>query len=388
MFKYGNYELLFLVEVSTFLGFVAYQHFEKQLKVSPSTLVGSILLGLPLCQDIIGGFIGALLFAVLCIVTYHSFLSSPLTDELEVNQRTVLITGCDTGFGYETVKYLDKLGLRVFAGCLEKGGTGERNLQAICSERVTTLQLDITSDEQVENAVQLVRSSVGENGLWGLVNNAGVTSLGAIELLPMETFDKIYQVNLLGTIRVTKAFLSLVRRAKGRIVNISSTLGSIPVSPCSAYCISKAGVEMFSDVLRQEMLDWDVKVSVIQPAGFQTQILSKARQEAAFHHMMQNVSPDVKEDYDIEQFKTEFTKVLENDEVFQSMVSTDITPIPRTVAKALLSVTPQTRYPVGTGARILALVGHCVPSIVTDGRWSMAMPDYLIIKPKKKEVQA
>ncbi|XP_070561214.1 retinol dehydrogenase 7-like [Ptychodera flava] len=380
-----NYDFVFLIEALGFLYFVITQHYHRVLRIDVRTLFLSIVLGLPICQDIIGGLFGLLLFTVLCTAAYVSFPvdDGAMGDRVTVNGKAVLITGCDTGFGHETAIRLDQLGFTVFAGCLNKDGDGSRRLRARSSDRLVTLQLDVTDDKQVEDAVSVIKSNVGSGGLWGLVNNAGVSLIGAIELLPMEIFEKVYNVNLLGTIRVTKAFLPLVRKAKGRIVNFSSTSGVAPVVPFAAYCVSKAGVEIFSDVLRQEMLDWSVKVSVIQPAGFQTDIVSRSRLEPIFHQMMTSLTADVKEDYDVESFRNKFSRVLERDEILQGYVSDDLVQVTEKVEDALTSSTPRHRYPVGRGARLLTWVATYLPSWITDGKWTMAMPDYLIVKPKK-----
>ncbi|NXK18687.1 BDH protein, partial [Thinocorus orbignyianus] len=105
-------------------------------------------------------------------------------------------------------------------------------------------------------------------GLWGLVNNAGVSTFGEVEFASLDNYKNVAEINLWGTVRVTKAFLPLIRRAKGRVVNITSMLGRMVSPSRSCYCISKFGVAAFSDCLRQEMYRWGVRVILIEPSNF------------------------------------------------------------------------------------------------------------------------
>ncbi|ROT62769.1 putative D-beta-hydroxybutyrate dehydrogenase, mitochondrial-like [Penaeus vannamei] len=135
--------------------------------------------------------------------------------------KAVLITGCDSGFGFATALFLDQM-------------------------------MDVTQQEQIDNALSSVRSLLppGEV-LWGLVNNAGVSQYGAVEWVSMDDYRSICEVNLFGTIAVTKAFLPLIRSAKGRVVNVGSVRGRMTSPLGAAYEVSKYGVEAFSDVLRR-----------------------------------------------------------------------------------------------------------------------------------------
>ncbi|XP_061415042.1 D-beta-hydroxybutyrate dehydrogenase, mitochondrial-like isoform X2 [Lethenteron reissneri] len=104
--------------------------------------------------------------------------------------------------------------------------------------------------------------------LWAVVNNAGITHLGEVEMCNMNTYQRVANVNLWGTIRTTMAFLPLVKASKGRIVNMSSISAHLHTSFNSAYCVTKSGVDAFSNCLRVEMKKWDVKVVLIEPGTF------------------------------------------------------------------------------------------------------------------------
>ncbi|KAM8905903.1 D-beta-hydroxybutyrate dehydrogenase, mitochondrial isoform 2-T3 [Lycaon pictus] len=180
-----------------------------------------------------------------------------------VGSKAVLVTGCDSGFGFSLAKHLHSKGFLVFAGCLMKdqGGDGVKELDGLKSDRLRTIQLNVCKGEEVERVVEVVRSSLEdpEKGMWGLVNNAGISTFGEVEFTSMETYKEVAEVNLWGTVQMTKAFLPLIRRARGRIVNISSMLGRMANPARSPYCITKFGVEAFSDCLRYEMYPLGVK---------------------------------------------------------------------------------------------------------------------------------
>ncbi|NXX06134.1 BDH protein, partial [Larus smithsonianus] len=133
--------------------------------------------------------------------------------------KAVLITGCDKGFGHALAKLLHSKGFTVFAGCLQadKNGDGARELKNMKSDRMQVLQMDVCSDQEVAQAVDFVKRTlkVPEEGLWGLVNNAGISTFGEVEFASLDNYKDVAEINLWGTVRVTKAFLPLIRRAKG-----------------------------------------------------------------------------------------------------------------------------------------------------------------------------
>jgi 3-hydroxybutyrate dehydrogenase len=99
----------------------------------------------------------------------------------------------------------------------DKGDGGVKELDSLNSDRLRTIQLNVCNNEEVEKAVAMVQSSLKEpeKGMWGLVNNAGISTFGEVEFTSMETYKEVAEVNLWGTVRTTKSFLPLLRRAKG-----------------------------------------------------------------------------------------------------------------------------------------------------------------------------
>jgi len=138
--------------------------------------------------------------------------------------RAVLITGCDTGFGHQLVIEINKLGFHVFAGVLSPEGVGARNLVSICSDRLNVLKMDITNDEEVSRVINEIKLSGLE--LWAVVNNAGVAFNTPFEWgFGMNEVNKTFSINVFGAVRVAKLSIPLLRKSNGRIINVTSLLG-------------------------------------------------------------------------------------------------------------------------------------------------------------------
>ena len=134
-------------------------------------------------------------------------------------------------------------------------------------------------------------------GLWGIVNNAGIGDPGLVEWQTVEQMKKVVDVNLWGTVSVTKEFLPLVKKASGRIVNVASALSRFSIAGSSAYSMSKFGVVAFSDALRVEMRRFGVSVHLIEPGFFRTNLTNPVKQKKALDTMWAAISSDLKHDY-------------------------------------------------------------------------------------------
>uniref|UniRef100_A0A8C6XIA0 D-beta-hydroxybutyrate dehydrogenase, mitochondrial n=1 Tax=Naja naja TaxID=35670 RepID=A0A8C6XIA0_NAJNA len=179
-------------------------------------------------------------------------------------------------------------------------------------------------------------------GLWGLVNNAGISSFGDVEFTSVEKYQRVADINLWGTLRVTKAFLPLIRRARGRIVNMSSMLGRMARPMRSSYCISKFGLEAFSDCLRQEMYRWGVSVVAIEPSNFiaATGILTPEGIEAEAECMWRGASEAVRADYG----EADFQEKLSRMKGFAHSGLQDVSPVLDALTEALAARRPCSRY--------------------------------------------
>ena len=191
-----------------------------------------------------------------------------------VTNQSVLITGASTGIGRACALHMAKFGWRVFAGVrdpLDAASLREEGMQ-----RLTPLFLDVTDPKSIKEAAELVAVSEGATGISGLVNNAGIPYGGPIEFLDLDEVRHVFEVNFLGVIAVTQAFLPLLRLGTGRIVNVSSISGLLAAPFVSPYSASKFALEALSDSLRVELHPWNINVSVVEPGAINTPIWEKS----------------------------------------------------------------------------------------------------------------
>ena len=194
-------------------------------------------------------------------------------------QHTV-VTGASTGIGRATALRLAAAGQHVYAG-VRKSADAEQLAAAARGGELTPLLLDVTDAGQIEAAARQVTSHVGAAGLDGLVNNAGVGMACPAELIQLETFRGLLEVNLTGQLAVTQAFLPLLRRARGRIVVIS-TIGVRFAPPfASALDAAKAALTALADSLRQELAPWGIRVILVEPASINSGAADKVTRDAA-----------------------------------------------------------------------------------------------------------
>ncbi|XP_008049322.1 retinol dehydrogenase 16-like [Carlito syrichta] len=282
--------------------------------------------------------------------------------------KYVLITGCDTGFGNLLARKLDTRGLRVLAACLTEKGAEQ--LRGQTSDRLETVILDVTKPESVAAAAQWVKECVGDRGLWGLVNNAGITIFSIPnEWQTKEDFATVLDVNLLGLIDVTLNLLPLVRKARGRVVNLSSVAGRLSTFG-GGYCISKFGVEAFSDSLRRELSYFGVKVSIIEPGFFKTEMLSKERFLKTLQEFWDRATPEVKKIYG-EKFLASNVKRVEK---LEQRCTKDLSLVTNCMEHALTARYPRTRYSEAWDAKLLYLPMSYLPSLLVDAVISWGSP--------------
>jgi len=183
------------------------------------------------------------------------------------DDRSILITGASTGIGRNLTETLAEQGYHVYAGARKDKDLAE--LAAI--KNVTAIKLDVTSQDQVDAAVAMIKEK--GTGLYGLVNNAGVGGGGAVIDTPIDDQSFVYRVNVEGVYRVTQALAPLVIESKGRIITTGSIAGTISAIPgFSAYSGSKHWIEAYTDSLATEMAPHGVAVSVVEPGNYKSNI--------------------------------------------------------------------------------------------------------------------
>lgn len=268
---------------------------------------------------------------------------------LAVKGKAVLITGCDTGFGHYLAERLDKKGAIVFAGVLSEHSAGAKELKSELSNRSHVIQLDVTKDEHVKTAFEFVSGICKKDEFWGIVNNAGFYIPGDVELCTLSQFKRHAEVNLYGYIRIIKAALPLLRRSKGRIVNVSSVRGIYSCPELSAYNMTKFSIEALSDCLRLEMQKFGIKVSVIQPGVFDscTGLSSKERVQAMkseIEEMWDSATDEVKNAYGRE-YVDQIIRHLEGSLKSTTFISP--APVLSAIEDGLFNANPKRRYLIG-----------------------------------------
>lgn len=275
--------------------------------------------------------------------------------------KFVYITGCDTGFGNLLARHLDKKGFRVIAGCYSE--KGEEDLKKACSDRLTVTHLNVLSKESVAKVAAMIKDKVGDRGLWAVVNNAGVSVPSApCDWLTVDDYTSMLDVNLVGVIAVTLSVLPLIKKARGRVVNIASVFGRI--SPTGGpYTVSKYGVEAFNDSLRLNMYDFGVKVLCIEPGFFKTNVTNADIISKSVTSLWERLPQDVKDDYG-PQFLSKTLDVVRVE--VAKMSDGDLMKVVNCMEHAVSATRPRLRYSPGWDAKFFWLPLSYMPSCVSD----------------------
>ncbi len=275
--------------------------------------------------------------------------------------RHVLITGASTGIGEACALEMARQGWHVFAG-VRRIQDGEA-LVAQAGAAITPLLLDVTRRDQIAAAEKLVRAAVGDAGLAGLVNNAGIALAGPLEFLPFEEIERQLQVNVLGVIAMIQVFLPLVRMARGRIVLMGSNSGFWSEPFLAAYGASKFALEGIADSLRVELCPWGIEVALVEPGAIHTPIWEKSRIDA--DRLQAQMTPEAAALYagPIDAMRSAADK----------LAKMAIPPgrVARAVRQALEARRPKTRYPVGMDSRLQSFLVRWLPDRLRDRilRW-------------------
>ncbi|MDP3936793.1 MAG: SDR family NAD(P)-dependent oxidoreductase [Deltaproteobacteria bacterium] len=269
----------------------------------------------------------------------------------------VVITGASTGIGRTTAHHLDKLGFRVFAG-VRRAQDGEA-LREGASDRLSPILIDVTNEGSIAAAAKEVTAALGENGLAGLVNNAGIVVSGPLEFTSMDEWRRQFEVNFFGFVAVTQTFLPLLRKARGRIVNISSIGGRVASPFIGPYAASKYAMEGASDALRRELRGTGVQVSLIEPGAIATPIWEKGQK--AGNESLAALSEEA-----LRVYGKGLTKLAEAAEKM-SKIALPPERVAEVVAHALTSPKPKTRYLVGKEAKIQKTLSSLLGDRLFDG---------------------
>ncbi|XP_023228798.1 short-chain dehydrogenase/reductase family 9C member 7-like isoform X1 [Centruroides sculpturatus] len=229
---------------------------------------------------------------VLSVLLYFGYLIyKSYQPPLSSKNKAVFVTGCDTGFGHLFAQRMAERNYRVFAGCLFPEGDGANKLKAF-SSKIEIVPLDVTNEQSIKRAAEHIEINLGtDDVLWAIVNNAGLGHAGELEWTPMETILKLFNVNVFGMVRVTQEFLPLLRKSKGRIVNLTSMAAVTSIISMVPYCMSKSAASTFSDGIRLEMRKWNIKVINVQPYMYSTNLTSEDSVKSYFNQSWKNANP-------------------------------------------------------------------------------------------------
>jgi len=254
-----------------------------------------------------------------------------------ISTKAVVITGASSGIGKACALHLDKLGFQVFAGIRTE--IDASSLKQESSDRLTPVYIDVTKSDSIIKATNMLETKLKSVGLYGLVNNAGIVISGPLEFIPIDALRSQLEINVVGQVAVTQALLPLLRRSRGRIINMSSVSGRVATPFLGPYAASKFAIEALSDSMRLELMPWGIHVSVIEPGPISTPIWSKSMEATKL--MLDKLPPSAKALYG----PSIKAAMRWEDDMKKSMSSPKV--VVRAVEHALVASKPRTRYRIG-----------------------------------------
>jgi len=254
------------------------------------------------------------------------------------NNKTIVITGTSTGIGKACALHLDKMGFKVYAG-VRKQVDGD-NLKMEASDKLTPIILDVTDEKSISDAVTLIENETGGQ-VFGLINNAGIGRSGVLEVTPVAEIRKVMDVNVIGLMAMTKVMIPILRKNKGRIINVGSTASFLASPGASAYAASKFAVRAITDSLRLELKPFGMSVVLVAPGAVESEIWEKGK--AYKSDLRNNVKPEIAQLY------IRLIKFGEN--LINDLKKIPADEVAKSVAHALTSAKPKRYYLVGADAK-------------------------------------
>ena len=267
----------------------------------------------------------------------------------------LLISGASTGIGQACAEHLANLGFTVFAGVRKQSDAD--SLREAGSGRTQPLMLDVTDTDSIVSTMRTV-DEASPAGLVGLVNNAGVSAGGPLELVALEEWRRALEVNFIGQVAVTQAAVPALRMARGRIVNMTS-IGGVLASPfLGPYNASKYALEAVTDALRIELRRFGIEVAAVEPGAVATPIWEKGR--ASAEQATETMPAEA-----LKLYGAGFTAISK---FISEGERSGVPPldVARAVEHALTARRPKTRYVVGRDAKMRLLLTRLLPTRVMD----------------------
>jgi NAD(P)-dependent dehydrogenase (short-subunit alcohol dehydrogenase family) len=269
-----------------------------------------------------------------------------------LNNKAILVTGSSTGIGKACALHLDKLGFKVYAG-VRKQADGD-NLKKEASENLNPIILDVTDAESIEAALSIIEKETGGE-VYALVNNAGIGISGVLEVTPVTEIRKLMEVNVIGLMAVTQSFIPMLRKSKGRIINIGSSSSLLAFPGGSVYCASKFAVRAITDSLRLELKHFGISTIMVAPGAIESEIWEKRKEYKI--ELRKRVKPEIAEHYkSLARF---------GDNIEQVIKKIPASEVAKAVTDALTSAKPKYYYYVGSDAKGAAFFAK-LPKRLTD----------------------
>lgn len=261
----------------------------------------------------------------------------------------ILISGASTGIGFATAQFLQKKGFTVLGGVRkpEDGALLEQEIG--CDSCI----LDVTKEDDIAGAANLMAQRTASGDKISLLNNAGIAIGGPLECVAMDEIRQQLDVNVIGLIALTQAMLPQIRETKGRIVNMGSIAGRLASPFLGPYAASKFAVEAVTDSLRREMMPFGVEVISINPGVIKTPIWDKSMTPLADKYLDDSFVAAAPYRKMMEAAKT----------IIEDSIKGGAEPIAvaKAVHRGLTARKPKTRYYVGKGVGVTAMVTRVVP---------------------------
>lgn len=260
-------------------------------------------------------------------------------------KQSVLITGASSGIGKATAIFLASTGMVVYAGVRKE--SDRQNLLEGGLPNLHPVIIDVCKQESIEDALKLI-SKEAKGKVFSLVNNAGLSLNGPLELLPLNDIKKLIDVNVTGLLSVTRTFLPMIRRSRGRIVNISSGHGLMAIPDKSVYAASKFAVQAITDSLRLELRPFGVDVSSVVVGKVNTSVLGKI-----LNNRQNMIDQADSESYNL------YSNLIEYfDREVKNLPGIEAVEVAKVISRALLEVHPKSQYLVGPGAKKMKVLSR------------------------------
>lgn len=311
-----------------------------------------------------------LAIAIVAFIMYRNWRNELVFENW--NKKAVFITGCDQGFGFQLALDLDSRGVLVYAGCHSEKGIGR--LKPLASKRMRLVEIEVTDANSIRRCKQFIEEDLPFGvGLWGVVNNAGIVRGMVFEFAKLSDYRQVLEVNFFGVLAITAAFLPLVKKERGRIINMVSIMGRCSVA-AGPYSCSKYALEAYSDGLRRAMKNFGVGVSVIEPGFFRTGMTDPAFWDKEIERLWHTLPKDMREDYG-ENYKTQmkdnFLKFVENPPL--SYFNT-VDMVVADMVHSIMAKRPKDRYVSGIDGIFLYRLTSFVPDWINDFFYTKVMP--------------